>query len=63
MDKKVVFQNLCIQDIRNPLHADIYGDHTPEEMAEKAKMQCWCDNCFYGRNELALEILHLRSLL
>lgn len=30
---------------------------------EELKKDCACDNCFYGRRQLAEELLRLRSLL
>lgn len=49
--------SLCYRDPRNPMHEDIY----PAGVDETG--DCFCDNCFYGRHELALEIIRTRSLL
>lgn len=45
-----VLENLCIYDTRNPNHISENGckDYI-----------CFCDNCFYGRTELAEEILRV----
>lgn len=48
-------ERLCYRDPRNPLFND-YDSETPEP-----RDGCACDNCFYGRDELALEIIRLRE--
>ena len=48
---------LCYRDPRNPMFLDFYD---PEE-AEKPRDNCYCDNCFSGKDLLALEILRLRE--
>lgn len=54
MDEKDILEKLCYYDSRNP---DYQGeDFKPED-------KCYCDNCFYGRSELANEILLLREKL
>lgn len=55
-----IHENLCIYDPRNPLYANLYGDHDPADIPAP-RNDCACDNCFYGRDRLALEILRLRS--
>lgn len=49
MTKQEVYENLCSYDNRNP-----YYD---EEYARTPRQDCYCDNCFYGRDKLAIEIL------
>ena len=50
-----MMQNLCYHDLRNP---DRYkGDD------EKPTPDCKCDNCFYGRTELAEELLKQQAQL
>lgn len=51
MKMSEVLSNLCYRDKRNP---DNYG-----EGEELQKNPCFCDNCFYGRTPLALEIIKL----
>lgn len=48
---------LCIYDRRNP---DFYMHNADDDRVPGAP-RCFCDNCFYGRNELAIEILRLRA--
>jgi len=43
---------LCFYDERNP----DYVDGKPAD-------PCYCDNCFAGRTELALEVLRLKKKL
>ena len=46
-------EKLCYHDPRNPFHnAD--DDTAPRD-------GCACDNCFYGRDQMALEIIRLRA--
>ena len=58
MNKQTVLNNLCIYDKRNP-------DYDPEmttlsdDQFREPRTDCFCDNCFYGRDALAVEILRL----
>ena len=56
MDIKKVKEYLCINDIRNPDFNDIYREDPEDFLRPK---NCSCDNCFYGRDILAQEILKL----
>ena len=57
-----VFGNLCIHDRRHPDWEAIHGvdgyssDAPPRD-------DCICDNCYYGRDALALEILKLHNTI
>lgn len=55
-----VYECLCSKDSRNPLYADIYGWQA-DEPPPVPRVDCACDNCFYGRDKLAVEILRLRG--
>ncbi len=62
MEMNEILSNLCAYDIRNPLW--VKSDYTDEELKEKgyqekAKENCLCNNCFYGRSRLAEYILEL----
>lgn len=59
MNKQEIFENLCTKDPRYPMYQDIYGhdDEVPEP-----RKDCACDNCFYGRDRLAIEILKLTKV-
>ncbi len=57
MDK--VLKALCYYDERNPFN-DIdeeFGIHK-----KPREDNCYCGNCFYGRDKFAAEILRLREL-
>ncbi len=50
------YSSLCTKDKRSPYFEDIYGD---EEDIPVPRKGCHCDNCFYGRDRLALVIIEL----
>ena len=53
-------ESLCIYDPRNPCFdssVDLEGT------AQDTRDNCSCDNCFYGRDKLAQEIIRLRAFL
>ena len=52
MNKQEVYENLCWYDERNPNNDYNDGDTEPRK-------DCYCDNCFYGRDKLAMEIIRL----
>lgn len=56
MEKEKILENLCYYDSRNP-DCTLDEDEIKERKTRKPK--CSCDNCFYGRTELAEEILKL----
>ena len=51
------YENLCYNDPRNPMFSDL-GDDAPEP-----RKGCFCDNCFYGRDAMALVILSYQEVL
>jgi len=55
MDKLEVYQWLCEYDERNSDSIPLEEWDDPRE----PRKYCFCDNCFYGRDRLALEILRL----
>ena len=52
MKETEILKNLCYYDDRNPNHND--GDR---------KKDCYCENCFYGRTQMAEYILKLREVI
>jgi hypothetical protein len=60
----VVAEQLCQYDVDHPDYAarkaaaEAYG-----EEPEPRNPKCACDNCFYGRDRLAREILRLNALV
>ena len=55
MEIEEIYSNLCSYDKRNPYYEDDFCDEEPRK-------NCHCDNCFYGRDKLALEIIVLKAL-
>ena len=55
MKLKDVLECLCLYDPSHPNYCD--------ECDGEPRDNCYYDNCFYGRDELAQEILNLRELL
>ncbi len=53
MDIKEIKENLCYYDKRNPM-SDINEGYGKKKV-------CCCDNCFYGRDKLAKELLNYLS--
>lgn len=55
MSTQEVLESLCVYDDRHPSYAAFkegYADQEPRN-------NCYCDNCFYGRDKLAIFILSL----
>lgn len=52
---------LCCKDKRHPLWEGLYS--LDDETQPEPRVNCACDNCFYGRDRLAMEIFRLRSKL
>lgn len=61
MELNKILLNLCYYDKRNPDNDLEYLEMSEKEIEDKKK-DCHCDNCFYGRTELAEEILRLKEL-
>lgn len=51
----------CAYDPRNPDYVEAYMDPGEERPQYDPKEDCSCDNCFYGRTVLSLELLRLRK--
>ena len=62
MTSEEILGNLCIRDPRNPDHKDHYMDFYDYEIGT-ARKNCFCENCFNGRDILALEIIKLKEEL
>jgi len=58
MTREEIHEYLCDKDIRNPNNVlscfKYMGDEPPPRGDD-----CCCDNCYYGRDILALELLRL----
>lgn len=58
---KEIHGALYSKDLRYPMFQDFYG--CEEDIANSPREEnCGCDNCFYNRDFLALEILRLREV-
>ena len=54
MEKEEILTNLCSYDKRNPdYNIDLEDDRDGA---------CYCDNCFYGRHQLANELLKYKEI-
>ena len=51
-------EKLCIHDPRSPYFNPPVD---PEDFLQEARDNCFCDNCFYGRDAMALEIIALQD--
>ena len=65
MELKEIYSKLCCKDPRNPIYKDIYNKDWINFMDGPPipRVNCYCDNCFSGRDTLALEIINLNELL
>lgn len=61
MELKEVLENLCYYDRRNPDFNFLFFDDNEDELPIP-RDNCYCDNCFRGLDDLAVEILRLRNL-
>jgi len=48
-----IFEDLCYKDPRNPLQAIVCEGEGPP------RTDCYCENCFYGCDRLALTVIDL----
>lgn len=55
MTTEQIKEQLCIYDKRNPNYEEYNKPIKPNE--------CYCDNCFTGRNDLADELLRVKDIL
>lgn len=66
MKMKYIASRLCNYDTRNPDGVITYltkEEIRDEGLTTKAKEDCCCDNCFYGRTQLAEYIVKLKGQL
>ena len=54
MTRDEILENLCAYDLRNP-----YGVSPDPDDYREPRGNCHCDNCFYGRDKLAVALLDL----
>lgn len=57
MSDEEIKSNLCYYDPKNPYYnLDAYD----KEDRPQPRNECYCDNCFYGRDKLAMQLLELK---
>jgi len=68
MEATKILQSLCYYDKRNPdctMDDEGIEDHKTQLLKASKKLgynkDCSCDNCFYGRTELAEHIISIES--
>ena len=61
MNMQEVYDNLCVYDPRHPDYEELKDSIIINDGDEISPPRngCFCDNCFEGRDPLALEIIRL----
>ena len=54
-------EDLCLYDPRNPLSMAHPDNYPTDDIPEPRQKSCSCENCFYGRDRLALRIEELEA--
>ena len=57
----IPYASLCYFDPRNPNGNPLPDDD--DDPRQPRELGCACDNCFYGRDKLAMEIIRLRDAI
>jgi len=59
MTRTEILENLCSYDPRSPDYADYLEcmEGLDEKLRKPRQSDCACDNCFYGRDALAVALL------
>jgi hypothetical protein len=60
MTLEEIKSNLCYYDLRNP---DCTVDEETAKEIGDSSTDCYCDNCFSGKTELAEELLRLHLII
>ncbi len=60
MKLEEIYEYLCYYDRRSP---HFYPEDWDDDAPEARRKDCSCDNCFYGRDRLAMELVRLHVLL
>ena len=58
MDHREAF---CVDDRRNPMFSDLH--YNEDDPPNGRRDGCQCDNCFYGRHDLACQVEDLEVAL
>jgi hypothetical protein len=64
MELKEVYKYLCTKDPRSSTY-DLYqyAFEVWSEPIPEPRKDCHCDNCFYGKDKLTVEILRLNEII
>jgi hypothetical protein len=54
MNREEIYEHLCWHDPRNPHNV---APDDEDDRIEPRRDDCRCDNCFYSRDKLAVELL------
>ena len=57
LTKEEVYESLCYYDKRSS--GELYG--YDDDVTPPRKKDCMCDNCFYKRDRLAMEIIRIQE--
>lgn len=60
MNYQKILESLCTYDLRNPegiISFYLDQEDLDDEIKYPDRVDCACDNCFYGRTQLAIELL------
>ena len=60
MDIEEVYDNLCHYDPRSDYYQDMLVCMDAKDIP-RPRGDCACDNCFHGRDRLAMEIIKLKT--
>lgn len=58
-----VLAQFCHRDYRHPDFESRFADEILLSNEPTPRDNCYCDNCFSGRDKLAVEILRLRGVI
>jgi len=57
MNIESILKHICVHDPQSPYFDDLHHYDEQDELP-KPRNGCFCDNCFYGRDALAIELLN-----
>jgi hypothetical protein len=52
-DMNKLYRSLCSRDKRSPGYLDLFPPDEYEESEVVPRKNCYCENCYYGRDRLA----------
>lgn len=63
MTRDEIYENLCVYDPRSEYYKDMIRCGWRPGDISAPRINCYCDNCFKGKDKLAIEILRLMDIL